>query len=340
MLRRVFRDRKEGFYIDVGAADPKADSVTKFFYDEGWSGINIEPNEFFYDKLLAERPRDINLNVAVGDREEDRIFYLFEKIGNSTFDKASNDRYRERGFESKPVVVHVATLAGICEKYVKRSIDFLKIDCEGWEGAVLSSADWDRFRPTVLIVEATDPGTTDPSWQEWEPLLLNYFEMVYFDGLNRFYLSHESGHLRSHFELPPNFHDTITMHATAEAEWASHVHLTERESLTQQLEKAQERVVGLEQQVSGLTGSLASMNIELGHARSEADAALQTVEALKTELGHQLAKLDKVEEDNTGLKSQRADLQTRVSELETALKKSRLWVGQLSQDLALAKKVH
>src|SRR6202034_3167272 len=105
MLRRVFRDRKQGFYIDVGAMDPVVESVTKFFYDEGWSGINIEPNEWFYSKLLQDRPRDINLNLAVGEREEKKELYLFERIGNSTFEQASRDRYVDRGYEAIPVPV-------------------------------------------------------------------------------------------------------------------------------------------------------------------------------------------------------------------------------------------
>ena len=45
LLRRVFPDEPNGFYIDVGANDPVRDSVTKHFYDRGWHGINIEPAE-------------------------------------------------------------------------------------------------------------------------------------------------------------------------------------------------------------------------------------------------------------------------------------------------------
>ena len=45
MLARVFAGRRTGFYVDVGAADPVNLSVTKWFYDLGWSGLNIEPNQ-------------------------------------------------------------------------------------------------------------------------------------------------------------------------------------------------------------------------------------------------------------------------------------------------------
>ena len=41
-LARVLRGRTDGLYIDVGAAHPVHDSVTKHFYDAGWTGIDIE----------------------------------------------------------------------------------------------------------------------------------------------------------------------------------------------------------------------------------------------------------------------------------------------------------
>ena len=64
LLWRCFKDLENGTYIDVGANDPSEDSVTKAFYDRGWSGINIEPIQRHHDDLTAQRPRDINLRVA------------------------------------------------------------------------------------------------------------------------------------------------------------------------------------------------------------------------------------------------------------------------------------
>ena len=188
MLHRCFGDKKDGFYIDVGAMDPVADSVTKVFYDAGWSGINIEPNEWFCNRLLQERPRDVNLQLAVGREEETRPFYVFEQLGNSTFEARYRDRFSEAGFAAKESLVPVSTLAKVCREYVHGEIDFLKIDCEGWEKLVLEGADWEHFRPIIVIVEATEPQTTIPSWSEWESILTGdaSYEMVYFDGLNRF----------------------------------------------------------------------------------------------------------------------------------------------------------
>ena len=60
MLARAFAGKTEGFYVDVGAMDPVDGSVTKYFYELGWSGINIEPDEEYYKRLVADRKRDCN----------------------------------------------------------------------------------------------------------------------------------------------------------------------------------------------------------------------------------------------------------------------------------------
>ena len=41
-------------------------SVTKWFYDLGWSGISIEPNSSLFKRLSAARSRDINLECGAG----------------------------------------------------------------------------------------------------------------------------------------------------------------------------------------------------------------------------------------------------------------------------------
>jgi hypothetical protein len=55
MLKRALSDIQNGFYIDIGAGDPSIDSVTKLFYDDGWHGINVEPNPKKYGELVIQR---------------------------------------------------------------------------------------------------------------------------------------------------------------------------------------------------------------------------------------------------------------------------------------------
>ncbi|HUL14873.1 MAG TPA: FkbM family methyltransferase [Terriglobales bacterium] len=89
-----------------------------------------------------------------------------------------------------------------------RRIDFLKIDAEGWEEKIIQSNDWNRFRPTIAVVEATPPNSPQPTWQSWEPLLRRAsYVFMYFDGLNRFYAAEERANLAEFFAAPPNFFD-------------------------------------------------------------------------------------------------------------------------------------
>jgi FkbM family methyltransferase len=301
ILRRVFRNRTSGFYIDVGAMDPTFESVTKFFYDQGWCGINIEPNESFFKKIVSERERDINLNIALGDREEVRTFYASNETGLSTFDESNRDRLVQRGFEAKERPVQVTTLAAVCREHVDRPIDFLKVDCEGWEKQTLAGADWTQFRPTVVIVEATLPGIAVPAWSEWEPILIEdaKYDMVYFDGLNRFYLRRDSPGLRAHFSSPPNVFDGFTPHATVLAEQAGLSMTRERDSLAA-------GIAQLEQQLRGTVAELNSLTERLEQAARDSD---------------RIAALERERHD-----------------LSQTLLKTRLWVGQLSQDLAAARR--
>ena len=85
ILWRVLKDIDSGFYVDVGANGPVFDSVTKAFYDKGWRGINIEPMPDYYEKLSADRPRDINLMLAAGNRDEVLPFYEVAETGLSSF---------------------------------------------------------------------------------------------------------------------------------------------------------------------------------------------------------------------------------------------------------------
>jgi hypothetical protein len=66
LLWRALGHIANGFYIDAGANDPVDHSVTKAFYDAGWSGINIEPLPALHQAFVAQRPRDINLALAAG----------------------------------------------------------------------------------------------------------------------------------------------------------------------------------------------------------------------------------------------------------------------------------
>jgi FkbM family methyltransferase len=214
LLARIFAGRKEGFYVDVGANDPKNCSVTKYFYELGWHGVNVEPNRKF-PLLAADRPRDVNLNVAVGDQDGEQTFFEFsQNPALSTFIQLEADEHRQRfGYDYVAHRVPVRTLASICSAHGVNEIDFMSIDVEGYERQVLSGADWRRWRPRVVLIEATRPHLTETTHAGWESLLFAAdYRFSYFDGLNRFYLRSEDAHLKHHFDVPPNVFDDYILY--------------------------------------------------------------------------------------------------------------------------------
>lgn len=210
MLERAFANIESGFWIDVGAWDPDVDSVTRHFYDRGWSGVNIEPNPKYLSMLEAKRARDVNLGVAIGANAGRAAITLINDTGMSTLhpDIAAGHRYL--GYAQEVIDVELRTLNSVFDEHARSDVHFLKIDCEGAEADVINSLDLRRLRPWIILVEATKPLSREQTHDAWEPrILANDYEFAYFDGLNRFYVATEHADLKPHFEIPPNIFDNF-----------------------------------------------------------------------------------------------------------------------------------
>lgn len=221
MLWRALKHVERGFYIDVGAWSPDQDSVTRAFYEKGWHGINVEPNPEFNAQLCARRPRDINLKLAVGDREAVLTMNFLGNPGLSTLDDGIAQKHQAAGWKVNRQEVEVTTLAAIWQAHVPagQEVHFLKVDVEGYEEAVLKGNDWQKYRPWVVVVEATLPMSQVESHDKWEHILLDAgYQYAYADGLNRFYVAQEHPELLSAFKYPPNVFDEFTLVGQVQAE--------------------------------------------------------------------------------------------------------------------------
>jgi FkbM family methyltransferase len=210
-LAQVFAGRERGFYIDVGAGHPVADNVSFHFYLQGWRGIVVEPQErlcMLYEHL---RPRDIAASLLIGAEPGRAKFHEVDRLhGFSTTVERHARGAAKFGASFRTSRKFVVTLASLCEAHRGEEIDFLKVDVEGAERDVLAGADWQRFRPKVVLVEAVAPGTMAPSHAEWEPILLsNGYGFAFFDGLNRFYVADEAAALKARFPAQPAPWDAV-----------------------------------------------------------------------------------------------------------------------------------
>lgn len=160
MIMRSFYEENpsyKGFYVDIGALDPFRFSNTCFFYNAGWRGINIEPTPSAIALFKKHRPNDINLNIAIGEKAEQLIFYCFNEPALNSFSKdLANEREgKEEYFVTNKLPIAVYPLHQILSQYVPKDqkIDFMSIDVEGLDLSVLKSNDWEKFRPQYLLVE-------------------------------------------------------------------------------------------------------------------------------------------------------------------------------------------
>lgn len=156
LIYRLLNKKKHGFYVDVGAYDPNRFSNTKFFYNKGWSGINIEPDPDNYKKFLKARSRDINLNIGVGAKNGKMSFYQIFPDTLSTFSKKQAQFYEKIGFKIiGRKKFQIKRLDSVIRKYCKdKTIDFLSIDTEDYETEVLKSNNWKLFRPKIICIES------------------------------------------------------------------------------------------------------------------------------------------------------------------------------------------
>ena len=184
-------DDQPGFWVDVGAGDPVADSVTHAFSLVGGPASTSNRAPTSTSSSSSNGPATSSSVVrSVGARASPScIPGPAGHSGLSTLVPAIAERHYLRELDvPEPVEVEVRTLAEIVDQYAPAVVDFLKVDVEGFEHEVLAGANWVCFRPRVVVVEATEPNARGTGAGQVGGILLDQgYRFVMFDGLNRFY---------------------------------------------------------------------------------------------------------------------------------------------------------
>ena len=250
VLHRALGHLDTGRYIDVGANDPTEDSVTRAFYDRGWRGITVEPVAADAARQRTERPGDLVVEAAATDHDGGTVefFSVSDSRLSTLVDGVGQDHLRH-GWGVERIQVASRRLDSVLTEHGwdTGDIHFLSVDTEGAEGAVLTGLDLTRFRPWVLVVEATRPQSSEPSHQDWEHLVVSAgYRFVLFDGLSRFYVAQEhADELAPRLSAPANVLDPYVLasqvrsdaeldrltHATVDLESARQAQLVEIDRL-------------------------------------------------------------------------------------------------------------
>jgi FkbM family methyltransferase len=164
---RIFKNKPNGVFVEIGAYDGIRYSNTKFFEDMlDWTGICIEPIPEYFEALQKNRPHSICVNACVAKEEGKALFQrirsdsFFVEMLSGLIDKydpkhlvRSHREIKEFGGSIELIEVDCVTLNSLLDKYNITHIDYLSIDTEGGELEILQSIDWDRFQIHVIEVE-------------------------------------------------------------------------------------------------------------------------------------------------------------------------------------------
>lgn len=152
LVWEFFGRKPRGFFIEVGANDPKNNSQTWFLESKGWDGILVEPLSRFTEALRAARPRSRVFQVACGAPGHPATAELH--VGeNSEHSSLQRNRVDADTRYLQTETVRVLTLDELLDEAGQPRLDFVSVDVEGLQLEVLKGFDLARHRPALLFVE-------------------------------------------------------------------------------------------------------------------------------------------------------------------------------------------
>ena len=154
IVEKFFRNKKKGFYVDIGCYHPLEGNNTYLLFKKGWNGINADVNSLSVNLFNKARKNDHNINIAVSNQKKRLKIYFRRKINmlNTSSKKLAKIHFRN-GFESKSIKSNSLNMIIKGSRFKKKKIDFLNIDVEGSELNVLKSLDFIKYKPKLICIE-------------------------------------------------------------------------------------------------------------------------------------------------------------------------------------------
>jgi len=171
---------RQGFFLDVGASNGFAGSVTKVFENYGWDGICFEPNPVDFAKCKTQRKRV--MQIAISNQERPQTFYIHPKIPtHSGLKRNHNLAYRE-------IMVDTKRLDTIIKAENITTIDLLSVDTEGTEIDVLQSYNIRAVPTNIIVVEYISQKIVNPELETFFQLNADLYDLEGQFGANLIFI--------------------------------------------------------------------------------------------------------------------------------------------------------
>ena len=153
-VHSIIGDKKDGYFIELGACDGLYLSNTLFFERNlNWNGICIEPNDNYIKELYANRKCNIS-NELVYSCEGEKVNFALSEAASGIMDENIGPFTRK----DQSVLKITTTLGNILDKFkAPNIIDYLSLDVEGQEYNILSTFPFDKYRFRCITVEHNAP---------------------------------------------------------------------------------------------------------------------------------------------------------------------------------------
>ncbi len=159
----LFKNKKNGFFVDIGAHDGYTGSNTWFFEkDLDWNGICIEPISAVFTKLCKNRSC-ICINACASNKNEfipfinvtgyaEMLSGMVENYHPLHLERLERE-IKQEGGSYKIIEVPCYKINDILKRFEVTVIDYLSLDIEGGEYELLQSLDFNVYKVTAISVE-------------------------------------------------------------------------------------------------------------------------------------------------------------------------------------------
>jgi FkbM family methyltransferase len=157
MIRDFFEDKRDGFFLDVGANHHERFNKTWYLeHNLGWSGIAVDALKEFALGYQQYRPRTKFFAFFVSDRS-DETAKVHVISGNTLVASSNREFVSEFGTPDRVDTVPTVALNDLLAAQHVERLDFLTMDIELHEPAALQGFDIERYRPALVCIEALLP---------------------------------------------------------------------------------------------------------------------------------------------------------------------------------------